>query len=382
MIVPRLTLRELQHRPFSFAAGVAWVALAVATCLIVAALHSAAVQETTRVQRDLGFNLRIIPAASDADSFLLQGYADETMPEEIVHRLANHKTLAYNHLVATLHGKVELASKPALLTGLSPTLFPPGSKKPPMSPTIDEGTAHLGSKIAHRLGVKKGDHFQLADQSVEVARVAPESGTQDDLRVWVPLEMAQRILGKQGDINEIQAIDCLCLSPEENPRELLQREIGKIAPEAQVVMLEKLATARARQRQMITKLASAAIPIVVLAGAAGLALLSWLNVRGRTSEIGLLRVLGHSSATIAALVFGKAALTGLLGAALGISIAYLTASDWVAKLYPVTGGKYEFDTALAWQALALAPFIACAAAALAASLAVTQDPSVVLRDAQ
>lgn len=381
MIVPQLTLREIQHRPFSFAAGVAWVALAVATCLVIAALHAAAVQETTRVQRDLGFNLRIIPAAADADTFLLQGYAEETMPAEIVNRLAERKTLAYNHLVATLHGKIDLGGKPALLTGLSPTLFPPGSKKPPMSPTIDDGTAHLGSKIAERMGVEKGDRFDLAGQALEIARVAPEAGTQDDLRVWVSLETAQQVLNKPGQINEIQAIDCLCLSPEDNPRELLQQEIGSVAPEAQVVMLEKLATARALQRQMATNLARVAIPTVVVAGAAGLALLSWLNVRGRIAEIGLLRVLGHSSATIAGLVFSKAALTGLLGAVLGIALSYATTGDSIADLFPVTGGKYQFDARLAWQAIVLAPLIACAAAAIAASLAVTQDPAVVLRDA-
>lgn len=381
MIVPQLTLREIQHRPFSFAAGVAWVALAVATCLVVAALHAAAVQETTRVQRDLGFNLRIIPAAADADMFLLQGYADETMPEEVVQRLADRKTLAYNHLVATLHGRIDLGGKPALLTGLSPTLFPPGSKKPPMSPTIAVGTAHVGSKVAQRLGLKKGDHFDLAGRSLEIPRVAPESGTQDDLRIWVPLELAQQVLNEPQAINEIQAIDCLCLAPEDNPRELLQQEISRIAPEAQVVMLEKMATARARQRQMITNLARVAIPTVVIAGAAGLALLSWLNVRGRTAEIGLLRVLGHSSATVVGLIFGKAALTGLLGAALGIALAYGTTGEWIANLFPVTGSKYQFEGNLAWQALALSPLIACAAAALAASLAVTQDPAVVLRDA-
>ncbi len=379
-MVLRTLFREILHRPFSFLLGVVWTALAVATCLVITALHESAVNETTRVQRDIGFNLRIIPAAADADQLLLNGYVEETMPEQVATLLADRKTIAYNHLVATLHGPVELGGRPAILTGISPTMFPPGSKKPPMSPAIEEGTAHLGSQLAARLGVEKGDRFTLGGRSIEVARVAPESGTQDDLRAWVPLALAQEILDKPSAINEIQAIDCLCLTPDENPRELLRAEISGVAPEAQVVMLEKIATARARQRQMIGKLARVAIPTVVVVGAAGIAVLSWLNVRGRSAEIGLLRVLGHSSVTIGGLVFGKAIFVGFAGAALGIALAQGFAGEWVADLFPMTGGKFEFDWQLAWRALGLAPLLTCIAAAMAVSLAVSQDPAVVLRD--
>ena len=376
----RLILKEIAHRWPGFLLGALGVALAVAACQCISALHGAAQRETRRVQRDIGFNMRIIPREADPERFLIQGYSTETMPEEIIQRLAQHKTVAYNHLVATLQGEINLDGKPALLTGLSPTMFPSGKKKPPMSPTIKEGTAHLGHRLAERLGLKKGETLLLAELPFEVVRVAPQTGSLEDLRVWVQLGDAQKILGKAGQINEIQAIDCLCLAPDENPGELLRAEVSKVAPEAQVALLSKIATARARQRRMMDSLAQTAVPAIIVAAAVWVAVFAWINVRQRKFEIGVLRALGHPASTIASLILGKAFLLGLAGGAIGCLLGSWYVTSRVAEIFPVTGGKFQFETNAMLFTLVAAPVIACVASCLAASLALVQDPAVVLRE--
>ncbi|MGI9457779.1 MAG: ABC transporter permease [Aeoliella sp.] len=376
----RLVWKEIRYRWGSALLAMSGVALAVAACIALLAVHTAANRETRRLQRDIGFNLRIIPREASVESFLLDGYAKETMPEEIVERLSKHKTVAYNHLVAMLQEPIEIAGGPVVLTGLSPTYFPPGKKKPPMSPTIEPGTAHVGHLIGKRLGAKKGDTIDIREQSFTVARVAPEAGTSDDLRVWVHLSDAQKLLDKPDQVNEIRAIDCLCLAADESPQELLRKEIAKVAPEAQVAMLTQIASARAKQRQMMERLVATALPALVVSAALLVGILAFVNIRQRKQEIGILRAVGYQSGSIAALVLGKALLIGLIGAAVGCLAGAIAAWSYVPQVAMLTGAKFQLESDWFVTAMLVAPLVACVASLMAASLAVIQHPADVLRE--
>ncbi|MEM9658499.1 MAG: hypothetical protein AAF961_09070, partial [Planctomycetota bacterium] len=306
MWIASLVLKELRLHWASSLLVIAGVAVAVALCLGLPAFYDSAGRETRRLQRDLGFNLRIIPAGTDKDRFYARGYSEKTMAETVVERLATQDTVAYNHLVATLQRTIELAEKPAVLVGLAPTVFPPGHEKPPMSPEIATGEAHVGFQIAQRLGLSKGDPLSIASRDFRVARVAPPSGNVDDIRVWVSLAEAQAALKLPGRINEIKAIDCLCLSPDQDPLGKLQEVISSLAPEAEVAMLSRMAATRAGQRRMIEQFAEFAVPAAVFAGSAWVCLLSIANVRQRRQELGLLRAIGHGPGRIGALFLGKA----------------------------------------------------------------------------
>ena len=60
-------------------------------------------------------------------------------------------------------------------------------------------------------------------------------------------------------------------------------------------------------------LVSVMLPLVVLVAAIFVGIVTWLNVRERRAEIGLLRALGKRTSQIAALFLVKAVLIGLLG---------------------------------------------------------------------
>ena len=380
MTLLQLVLKEIRYRWISSLVALTGTTLAVAACIAIVAMHGAAERETRRVQRDIGFNLRIIPAAASIESFLLNGYAEETMPEEIVVRLSKHKTVAYNHLVAVLQEPIDLAGGAVVLTGLSPTYFPPGQKRPPMSPTIKPGTAHLGHLIGQRLGVEKGDSIEVRDQSFEVTRVAPEAGTSDDVRVWVNLADAQRLLDKPAQVNEIRAIDCLCLSADESPQELLRAEVAKVAPEAQVAMLTQIASARAEQRQMMERLVRGAVPALVVAAALLVGILAFINILQRRQEIGVLRAVGYQSKSIAALVLAKALIVGVAGGLIGWALGAAVAHNYVPQIARLTGHKFSLDPSWFVAALLITPLAICTASLVAASLAALQHPADTLRE--
>ena len=111
-----------------------------------------------------------------------------------------------------------------------------------------------------------------------------------------------------------------------------------------------------------------------------MAVLAWLNVRQRLTEMALLKILGHSPGVMAGLILGKAFLWGIGGATAGCVAAACLAPPWVVSLFPITGGKFEIDTGLIGAACLIAPTLAVLAGSLAAAWGTVQDPALLLRD--
>lgn len=376
-----LILRELRHRWVNAMLSGFGLTIAVALLVAVKMTTAASERETRRVMRDLGFNLRIIPRTTDMDHFWTHGYSDETMAEDAVKRLAaGHGVfLSFNHLTPALEGRLEVGGKPALLTGLGDTIVDPNEGKQPMGFRLKPGQIILGPAIAERLNAKRGGTVRIGEREFVVERILGESGTEEDVRIYGALGDVQAVLGLPERINEIKAIDCLCLTAEEDPLSQLRAVIGEILPEARVLQLSALADARARQRQMAERYARFAVPLVLLMGAGWLALLAWLNVRERRAEIGLWRALGHGSPRIAALLLGKAILLGVAGAVAGYGLGTWIALSAGPDIFQVTARSMRAEPGLLLWALLLTPLFAALASLLPAMLAVAQEPAKTLR---
>ncbi len=376
-----LLAREVRHHWINAILGTLGLAIAVALLVTVQMTTAAAERETRRVMRDLGFNLRIIPRSTDMDHFWTHGFSDQTMSEQTVRTLADQHGvfLSFNHLTPTLEGRIEAGGRPALLTGVGETLVGPGEAKQPMGFRLKPGQVFLGSAIAGRLKAKRGEGIQLGGREFKIERVLAESGTDDEVRIYGALSDVQRLLGAPGRINEIKAVDCLCLTADQDPLGKLRAVLEQTLPEARVLQLRTLADARAKQRQMATRYAQFAVPIVLLAGAAWLALLAWLNVRERRVEIGLWRALGHSTSRIAVLFLGKAMALGLVGAVAGFVLGTGIALRAGPELFQVTAKSLRGDPTLLLWALVLTPSFAALATLLPTLRAIAQDPSEVLR---
>lgn len=375
----KLIIKELLHRKGNFVLSAVGVTGTVAFIVGFLSTAEASRRETTRVMRDMGFNLRIIPKETDMDRFWASGFSDQTMAEETVERFAAYDNVffSYNHLVASLQKWISVGGREVILTGLSPAIAAAGKK--PMGFSIKPGTVELGHQVALRLGLKKGDTLEIGGRSFIVERTLVESGTDDDIRVFARLNDAQQIANLPGRINEIKAIDCLCLTSDQDPLKILREELKKALPEAKVLQIRSLADARARQRQMVEKTAAFITPFLLIISAAWVAVLAVLNVRERRYEIGVMRALGHGSVRIGSLFLGKAMLVGIVGAIAGFAVGIGLALSIGPDIFKVTAKSIRFEwTFLIW-AIVAAPLFAAFASLVPAALAITQDPSETLR---
>jgi len=378
MSIARLVLREIAHRKLNFLSGVVSVVAAVALFVAVLTMSDASQRETTRLMRDMGFNILIVPKNTDMGDFWSEDFATEEMPEEYVHRLANSKHIMVRHLVATLQKKVTWRDRKVLLTGVLPEVPVRGvEKKPPMGFSIPRGKVYLGFELARSMKIKEGDTINILGRDFLVERCLQEAGSKDDIRIYGHLHDVQQVLSKPGRINAIEALGCIC----EGARlPTIRQSIAKALPETKVTEFRSLAVARAETRRMVEKYAAFFIPTVFLVCAVWVGLLALSNVRERRQEIGILRALGFGSARIAVLFLSKAVLLGLIGAAVGFAAGTGVALQFGPEIFRLTAKKISpVFGLLVWSAVA-APAICALASYLPAIVAITQDPAVTLRE--
>ncbi len=375
-----LILKEILFRKFNFLLSCLAIITAVTLFVSFFTTAEASKRETTRLMRNIGFNLRILPKETDMDKFWATGVSKQTMPEEYVYRFAEKKGLSYAHLTATLQKRDQWRGQEIILTGISPEVSPPDKKHSPMIFTIQPGTLYIGYEIAKALDIKKGDTVDLLGKEFTVARCLAESGTSDDIRVYGHLPEIQELLGMEGQINEIMALECLCRDPNVDTLVELRRQLSDILPEAKVIQMRDKAKAREQQRIMVEEYLALILPFVVIVCAIWIGALAMLNTRERQTEIGVLRALGYTSGKIAGLFLGRAVVIGVIGAVIGFAVGTAIALVYGPKIFKVMAHTIEPIYILLLWSIIVAPAFAAISSFIPAMIAVTQDPAVTLRE--
>lgn len=380
MKVWQLIIKEIVHRTGNFVLSVLAVTVAVMLFVSFFTTAESSKRETARLMRDIGYNLRIIAKETDMDRFYANGYSDKTMPEEYVQRLANSKGLLFTHLLATLQKPMTWNGLDILLTGIAPEVCPIDQVKPAMIFTIQPGTAYVGYQIAKAGQLKKNDSVEILGMRFTIQECLNEMGNEDDIRVLLSLADTQRLLGLEGQINEIQALNCHCVIPGKDPLEMLREQIATILPDTHMIQKRAIAEAREKQRVMTDNYFAVIMPLVMIVCAVWVGALAYQNARDRRQEVGILRALGYTSSKITALFLGKAVVIGAVGAVLGYAAGTFLAMQYGPEVFKVTAKHVTpIYSVLGWSLLA-APVFTSIASLIPTTIAATQDPAETLRE--
>lgn len=378
----RLILKEIVQRKLNFLLSLLAIVIAVTLFVSFFTTGQASKDETIRLMRDIGFNLRIIPKKTDMEKFWKTGYSEHTMPESYVYDLASYESLSYAHLTATLQKKVFWQGREVILTGIAPEISPPGKEKSPMGFSIQQGTVYIGFELAQNSGLKNGDNIDIFGKPFIIARALSESGSKDDIRIYAHLHDVQGLLEMENKINEIKALHCLCIVNDKNTNSLtlLREQLTRTLPDAKVILIQSIAQARESQRMMAEKYFGFIVPFVIAVCMAWIGILALMNVRERRQEIGIMRALGYGSGKIAFLFIGKAVAIGLIGAALGFVFGTGLALKFGPEIFKVTANMITPKIELLYWALAVSPAFCALSFFIPTMIAVTQDPAFTLRE--
>ena len=353
--------RDIAHRKINFLLSLLGSAVAVGAALSVFVAVRVHDHETERLvtemettsaakmaeledgirksMKGLGFNLFLFPQDQDLSEVYSEGFATKTMPEDYVMKLAHSDIVTVNHLLPSLIG----------VRGEIPIMERP--QKAPLLDPVSPGKVILGYELHHSLGLKEGDAVTFMGKEFLVEKTYAARGSRDDITVWMHLPEVQQLVGKPGLINAIQALECNCATID---------RLGEIRTERKALRAER------------EKLAAWLLPVATVVSLVWICLLTYINVRERYSEIGVLRAVGVKGRTILGVFLIRAIFAGFIGGVLGIfAAALLNQSD-----YPLTG---LLSIREIFFALLLAPVLASLAAWLPAFAAAQQDPVDILR---
>ncbi|MEA1951539.1 MAG: FtsX-like permease family protein, partial [Planctomycetota bacterium] len=354
----KLMLAEIRYRKLNFILSLLAISIAVTlfvagpvlvdgyagqTRELIAATEKSTSEElavlkdrTRSLMRDIGFNLMIMHRDTNMTDFWASDFAAADMPQEYLDRLADDRRLSMvRHLVATLQQKIEWQGRKVLLVGYLPEATRTHLRaKSPMGYNIKPGTTLLGHELA--AGKKVGDTIEVLGRKFKIDRILPEQGSKEDITIALHLDDAQAVLNKPRRINQIMALGCRCaksslpdireklsdILPETRITEFRTRALARAEQRAlverkQKLILTEMAGSRAAVQSTLESLSLVTTPIVVIACAIWVGLLTLANVHQRRAEIGLLRALGKQSPQIATLFLAKSLLLGLLGAGIG-----------------------------------------------------------------
>ncbi|MCD6347238.1 MAG: ABC transporter permease [Bacteroidales bacterium] len=375
-----LFIKEILHRKLNFFFTLLGVIVAVSIFVSFYTLTKASWNETRLLTRDMGFNLRIIPQYTDMNSFWINGYSDDYMPEEYIQRLIDQRSVDYAHLTASLHKKVTWHDQEIILSGLAnDELEPRGTRKSKMIFSIPPDKVTLGYEIATKNHIHEGDSVRILNKAFIADKILSETGSNDDIRMYFNLNDLQVMLNMPGMINEIMALNCMCSTKSDNPLQLLREELARVIPEAKVVMNSTIAVARERQRKMGDKYFNLLVPLLLIASMIWIAIVSLNNVNNRLKEIGILAALGFGSGRIAIVFFARAALAGILGALFGYLIGTELAISMGPQIFKVAPHSVKVIPALLSWSILGAPVFACISSFIPIMWAISRDAATILK---
>lgn len=331
----RLVLKELLYRKVSSLIILLTVIVAGMVSVSIFTLSKASENETRKIMREQGLNLYIFPKGTNLIDFYTVNNTP-TFPEKYVDVLAESKTFdAVRHLTGILQLKYPDWIDPngsrhqIIVTGYKDEAIQKYlSRQEIMGFDVVKGTVHVGALLSKN--IPEGESFKINDiegdqHTFTIAKRLDEGMGMIDQGVAFNLEDLQMLMGKEGQINKIEALGCVC---HDGRIRNARQQVQAIFSDLEVTEVSSIADARENQRRMMNRYGAFIIPLVVISALLISGFLFYSNVTTRRYEIGILKATGKSKLYILQIILLKAFIIGLAG-----SIAGFFLGSFIAKYF-------------------------------------------------
>ena len=206
---------------------------------------------------------------------------------------------------------------------------------------VKRGTVHLGALLAKN--VPDGDVFSIRDKdgkahAFTVAKRLGEGKGMMDQGVSFNLADLQMLMGKEGQINKIEALGCVC---HDGRIKNARIQVQTIFSDLEVTEVSSIADARENQRQMMNRYGAFIIPMVVVASLLISAFLFYSNVTTRKYEIGIMKATGKSKLFIVYIFLIKSFIIGLAGSISGFFTGSMIAQYFGREIFMFTADSIQ-----------------------------------------
>ena len=312
----KLVVRNITRRRGRFIFTLAGIAIGIASFVTFLSLGGSLKNEIKREATALGANLVVIPKSACAyeQVSILTG---ESLPSTItMEEVAKVRAISGISAVPCLTEKTAINNKPLSVMGVLPaemqrfkgweigagSYFDAG----------DEQAAVIGAVAARQFGLQPGAIVTVRGEKLPVKGVLKESGGKDDLTIFLPLPVAQKLFKSENLVSFVAVkVDDLA------------KVDGYIAKIKEAVSLGVIS-----DQQMLKSVLSIVgtvnvtlqliAAVSVLAAAFGIINTMLTATYERKREIGILQALGARNSTIFTLFLMESAAYGVLGGIAGV----------------------------------------------------------------
>lgn len=383
MRLEHIVLHNLRRRKGRAIFLVIGLLIGVATVVTLLSLSDAMAQRTQHELENFGANIIITPRSDELaltyggiqlEGVNLMAKELEQSSLENIDDIPNRRNVAM--LAPKVLGAVEVKGQRIMLMGVDPAVeFKLKRWWSIAGRPVKQGNELLvGAAVVKRFNLSMGDTLQVNNQEFTVVGLLAKTGSQDDQLLIAPLDVAQSLLGKPGQVSMVE-IAALC---HDCPVDDMVNQLQAVLPGTDVQAVQQVVKTRMHALGQFRLFALGVAVTVVIIGA----LLVFVTMMGaiseRTREIGIFRAIGYRRRHVLQLVLMEAAIVSALAGLLG----YLTGVAATLLALPLLdGGKasWHWDPTLAIVAVVTAVCVGLLASLQPALRASRLEPSEALR---
>lgn len=315
MTLGKLVLKNITRRRGRFVFTLLGITIGIASFVTFLSLGGSLKAEIHRESTALGANLVVTPKGSCAyeQVSILTG---EQLPTTITAaEVASIRAIEGMTAIPYLTERTAVNNRPVSVVGILPDATRSfkgwGVAHGNWFDDSSEGQAVVGSVLASQFGLEPGAILTIRGEQLPVRGVLGETGSKDDLTIFLPLAVAQRLYNQEGmvsfvavRVDDVNQVDEYALKIKEAVN------LGVVSDKQ---MLKSVLSIVGTVNVTLQLIAAVAI----LAAAFGIINTMMTATYERKREIGILQALGARRRTIFAAFMLESAVYGLLGGLTG-----------------------------------------------------------------
>lgn len=324
MNIPKLIFRNVIGRKGRFIFTLLGITIGIASFVTLLSLGSSLKNEVKRQASELGANLVVTPkgwCAYEQISVLTGEQLPEAIPFDEVKKISAIKGLK---AVPYLTEKTAYKNSPVPVIGILPEemkVFKGWDiEKGDYFTSQNEKVLVIGFGIAQQFKLNLQDEVTIRGEKFSVKGILKETGSKDDIALFIPLLVAQKLYGV-GDKVSFIAVKVDDISKTDEYIQKIQ-DISNVAVVSDKQLLKSVLSIVGTVSLTLQLIAVVAI----LAAAFGIINTMMTAIHERKREIGILQAIGAKQTTIFNIFLFESGLYGLLGGLFGIATGLLFSS--------------------------------------------------------
>jgi len=322
MNIFKLVSKNLLRRKGRFVFTLLGITIGMASFVALLAMGDNLRGEVSRQADDLGADI-IVMGRVDCPfihrAVLAGEQLPESVPREIVGQIAAIDGITAAIPYLTLGSSIQ--QTPVTLVGILPAEMKAHRGWSLAAGTFfareDEHLVTVGSGIAARFDLEIGDLLTFRGQDFPVAAVLLETGSNDDISVFMPLNVAQEVFGLDDYVSFIAVTVADVTNVERYIAEIM--DIANLSVSTNEELLSSVLLILGSLDITLQLIAGVAL----IAAAFGIINTMMTAIYERRREIGILRATGCKRGTIFKIFIIESGLYGLLGGLLGFAVGFI-----------------------------------------------------------